>query len=164
MRRFFFPVALSALLVLVARRPLTAQTHLTWRDYGGASDSAQYSGLAQIDRSNVNKLQVAWSYPTGDNNPYSFNPIVVDGVMYVLAKNNSIVALDAATGAEIWTHPAEPNTTIITSRGINYWESKDRSDRRLLFASNHFLRAIDARTGKTVESFGTNGAVNLKEG
>src|ERR1700680_2143577 len=164
MRRFFFPVALSALLVLVARRPLTAQTHLTWRDYGGASDSAQYSGLAQIDRSNVNKLQVAWSYPTGDNNPYSFNPLVADGVMYVLAKNNSIVALDAATGKEIWTCAPEPNTTIITNRGINYWESQDRADRRLLFASNHFLRAIDARTGKPILSFGQDGRVDLKQG
>jgi glucose dehydrogenase len=53
---------------------------------------------------------------------------------------------------------------IITNRGINYWESKDRSDRRLLFASNHFLRAIDARTGKTIPTFGTAGAVDLKEG
>jgi quinoprotein glucose dehydrogenase len=146
------------------RNPGLGQDHQTWRDYGGASDSAQYSALAQINRSNVSKLQVAWSYPTGDANPYSFNPIVVDGVMYVLAKNNSIVALDAATGAEIWTHPADPNTTIITNRGINYWESKDRSDRRLLYASNHFLRAIDARTGRSIPSFGNAGSVDLKQG
>ena len=84
--------------------------------------------------------------------------------MYVLAKNNSIVALDAATGAVIWTHAPEPNTTIITNRGINYWESKDRTDRRLLFASNHFLRAIDARTGRSIPSFGNVGAVDLKQG
>src|SRR6266478_8765134 len=84
--------------------------------------------------------------------------------MYVLAKSNSIVALDAATGKELWAYVSPPETKIITNRGINYWESKDRSDRRLLFASNHFLRAIDARTGKTIESFGSNGAVNLKEG
>ena len=47
------------------------------------------------------------------------------GVTYVLAKNNSIVALDAATGKEIWTHAPEPDTKVITNRGINYWESKD---------------------------------------
>ena len=74
--------------------------------------------------------------------------------MYVLAKNNSIVALDAATGKEVWTYSDVPTASIITSRGINYWESKDRSDRRLLFASNHMLRAIDARTGKAIGSFG----------
>ena len=84
--------------------------------------------------------------------------------MYVLAKNNSIVALDAASGAEIWTHAPEPDTTIITSRGINYWESQDRADRRLLFASNHFLRALDARTGRPILSFGSGGRVDLKEG
>src|ERR1017187_9912049 len=161
-------VSFSALIALAALLPVAAQSHRTshasWRDYGGASDSAQYSELAQIDRSNVRNLKVAWSYSTGDNNPYSFNPIVVDSVMYVLARHNSIVALDAATGAEIWTHPAEPNTTIITNRGINYWESKDRQDRRLLFASNHFLHAIDARTGRLILTFGNAGSVDLKQG
>ena len=161
------PVGLSvaggALLVLLAVPPATPQDHKTWRDYGGASDSAQYSALAQIHRSNVSQLEVAWTFPTGDNNKYFFNPIVVDGVVYVLARNNSIVALDAATGKEIWTH-TDPATTIITSRGINYWESKNRSDRRLLFASNHSLRAIDARTGRPILSFGNGGRVDLKEG
>lgn len=155
---------LFGLIVLTAGSPAFAQDHRTWRDYGGASDSAQYSALAQINRSNAAELEVAWRYSTGDNNPYLFNPIVINGVMYVLARNNSIVALDAATGAQIWTHPAEPNTTIITNRGINYWESKDRSDRRLLYASNHFLHAVDARTGRTILSFGNAGSVDLKQG
>src|ERR1022692_3074255 len=75
-----------------------AQTHSTWSDYAGASDASQYSALAQINRSNVSKLQVAWSYPTGDGNKYLFNPIVVDRTMYVLAHHNSVVALDATTG------------------------------------------------------------------
>jgi quinoprotein glucose dehydrogenase len=72
--------------------------------------------------------------------------------------------LNAATGSEIWSYTPPPDTKVITNRGINYWESKDRSDRRLLFASNHFLRAIDARTGKTIPSFGNGGSVDLKEG
>jgi quinoprotein glucose dehydrogenase len=152
------------LLILVAAPSAIAQNYKTWRDYGGSTDSAQYSALKQIDRTNVSRLEVAWTYRTGDNNKYFFNPLVVDRVMYVLARNNSIVALDAATGAEIWTHPAEPGTTVITNRGINYWESRDRSERRLLFASNHFLRAIDARTGRSIPTFGNAGSVDLKEG
>ena len=144
--------------------PALAQTHASWRDYSGSPDAAQYSALKQVDRSNVSKLETAWVYPTGDNNRYFFNPIVIDGVMYVLAKKNSIVAIDAATGKEIWTHTPAPDTKIITNRGINYWQSKDGSDRRLLFCSNHFLRALDARTGKPVLSFGTAGAVDLKAG
>src|ERR1700704_6754808 len=75
----------------------------TWRQYLGGADSSQYSSLKQINKSNVTQLEVAWTYPTGDMRTYRFNPIVVDGVMYVLAKNLSVVALDAATGKEIWT-------------------------------------------------------------
>jgi quinoprotein glucose dehydrogenase len=143
--------------------PAAAQDHRSWSDYGGAADSAQYSALSQINRSNVARLQVAWKYATGDGNKYAFNPLVVDGTMYVLAKSNSIVALDAATGREIWTCPPDADTKVITSRGLNYWESTDRSDRRLLYASNHFLRAIDARTGKPIESFGAGGRVDLRQ-
>ncbi|HSU58066.1 MAG TPA: pyrroloquinoline quinone-dependent dehydrogenase [Bryobacteraceae bacterium] len=148
---------------LAAAQP-AADPHATWRDYGGAADSAQYSALKQINRSNVRKLKIAWTYPTGDANHYSFNPVVVDGLIYVLAKNNSIVALNAATGKEVWIHQTGPEAKLITNRGINYWESKDRSERRLLFAVNNFLEAIDARTGKLISSFGKNGRVDLREG
>jgi quinoprotein glucose dehydrogenase len=164
MSRLAFGGPSVALLILLARLPVAAQDHKIWSDYGGAADAAQYSALSQINRSNVSQLEVAWIYPTGDDRRYFFNPLVADGVMYVLAKNNSIVALDAVTGKEIWTHGSESGTTIITDRGINYWESKDRSERRLLFASNHFLRAIDARTGAAIPSFGDGGRVDLKEG
>jgi quinoprotein glucose dehydrogenase len=141
-----------------------AQAHSTWSDYAGASDASQYSALAQINRSNVGKLQVAWSYPTGDGNKYLFNPIVVDRTMYVLAHHNSVVALDATTGKELWIHPTAPRTTLITNRGINYWESTDRSDRRLLFAADNFLEEIDARTGISILDFGERGRVDLREG
>jgi quinoprotein glucose dehydrogenase len=151
---------------LLAAVPLLAlcQDHTGWRDYGGAGDSAQYSALRQIDRSNVGRLEIAWRYSTGDGQKYSFNPIMVDGMLYVLAKRNSIVALDTRNGKEIWTYTPDPPPAIITNRGINYWESKDRSDRRLLFSADHALQAIDARTGKPILSFGTRGRVDLKEG
>jgi quinoprotein glucose dehydrogenase len=141
-----------------------AQPYTTWSDYGGSADAAQYSALKQINRSNVGMLRVAWSYPTGDSNRYFFNPLVVDGVAYVLAKNNSIVALDGTNGKEIWTHTPDPRPRIITSRGVNYWESKDRSERRLFYSANHVLRAIDARTGRAIASFGKDGGVDLREG
>src|SRR5262245_30707004 len=141
----------------------TARTpYTTWSDYSGGADSAQYSALRQIDRSNVHTLKVAWTYPTLDQAGYSFNPVVVDGVIYVLAKNNAVVALDAATGKELWLH--ENRRGKITSHGINYWESKDRSDRRLLFANNEQLKAIDARTGQLIPSFGASGFVDLRTG
>src|ERR1700751_4346892 len=125
MSQVLFGRVFGAVVIFAWGLPVSAQNHKTWRDYGGASDAAQYSARDQINRSNVSQLEIAWTYPTGDNNKYFFNPIVVDGVMFVFARNNSIVALDAATGKEIWVHAAEPGTTVITNRGINYWESKN---------------------------------------
>src|ERR1700722_20064073 len=108
-----------------------AKAYTTWSDYEGSPDSAQYSALTQINKSNVAQLQQVWFYPGGNNGfLYGFNPLVVDGVMYVLGKDNATVALDAVTGKEIWVHD-NGSPKSITNRGFNYWESKDRSDRRL---------------------------------
>lgn len=142
------------------RAPLSDQ-HRTWRDYGGGPDQSKYVELDQITPENVRDLEVAWFYPTGDDNVYQFNPLIVDSVMYVLAKDNSLVALDARTGEELWIHA---HLRGIARRGINYWESADRSDRRLLFQMNDYLQAIDARTGASILSFGENGLVDLREG
>jgi quinoprotein glucose dehydrogenase len=154
----------SLILPLLLTSVSFAQDHLTWRDYGGAPDSAQYSALKQINRENVAKLAPAWTYETGDANRYSFNPLVVDSTMYVLAKSNSIVAVDAATGRELWAYAPEFELKVITNRGFNYWESADRKDRRILFASNHTLRALDALTGKPIITFGKVGRVDLRQG
>lgn len=152
-----FAITLAAAAVL-------AQQHTTWKEYGGTPDASQYSALKQIDKTNVAKLKKAWSYSTGDNNKYFFQPIVVGNVMYVMARKNQIVALDAATGKELWAHTPPADTRVITNRGINYWESKDGKERRLLYCSNHELRAINAVDGKPFADFGVNGSVNLKEG
>jgi quinoprotein glucose dehydrogenase len=140
-----------------------ATEHSSWRDYAGGPDGAQYSALDQINRANVNQLRVAWTYSTGDETKYLFNPVILDRSMYVLARNNSIVALDASTGRELWVHP-NGKTHLITNRGINYWESTDHSESRLLFAVDNFLEAIDARSGQSIRSFGVNGRVDLREG
>jgi quinoprotein glucose dehydrogenase len=140
------------------------KTYTTWSDYEGSPDSAQYSALTQINKSNVGGLQQVWFYPNGNNGfRYGFNPVVVDVVMYTVGKNNDIVALDAVTGKEIWVHD-NANPRNITNRGINYWESKDRSDRRLFYSTNNLLHALDARTGKPVDGFGDHGNVDLREG
>src|SRR6476469_4042813 len=92
-------------LVLIAAQGADAQlARRTWHDYGGGPDNSRYLTLDQIKKGNVDQLAVAWTYPTEDNVAYVFNPIIVDNTMYVLAKNNSLVALDAATGKELWIH------------------------------------------------------------
>jgi len=162
---------------------LWAQTAASdWRDYLGGPDSAHYSPLKQIDRGNAGKLQVAWTFQTQDNLSYVFNPLVVDNTAYVIAKSGNLVALDAATGKEIWTHtferPSPPSGAsgapragifrfggaMAGARGLNYWESKDHSDRRILVAVYNQLQEIDARTGKLIESFGNKGYVDLRVG
>ncbi len=133
----------------------------TWSEYLGGADSSQYSSLKQINKSNIKQLEMVWSYPTGGTGTILFDPIVVDGTMYVLKTGNVIAALEATTGKELWTHP---NQGATAARGINYWESKDRSDRRLLYGVGGYLTAIDARTGETIMSFGDNGRTDLKVG
>src|SRR5271163_1262572 len=98
---FMLPICLWACgtLVWAAERSFA-----TWSQYLGGADSSQYSSLKQINKSNVTKLEVAWTYPTGPGT-FVFDPVVVDGVMYVLKQGNTIAALDAATGKELWTHP-----------------------------------------------------------
>jgi quinoprotein glucose dehydrogenase len=167
-------LATAAVIVLAIarlnRKPVLAaevKPYTTWEHYQGTSDSAQYSSLDQINKSNVSQLRQVWFYPTG-NNGYRFdsNPLIADGVMYVIGKNNDIVALDAATGRDIWVHqngsPSEPAS--ITHRGLNYWQSKDGKQGRILYAIDNMLHAIDAHTGKLIESFGENGSVDLRVG
>lgn len=161
MKLLFFVLAAS---LAFGKTAPNAEAYRDWSDYGGAADSAQYSALTQINRENVRRLRPVWTYATGDGRKYSFNPLIAHGLMYVMAKDNSIVALKAATGVEVWVHKTEPGTKLITNRGINYWESKDGSERRLLFAVNNFLQAIDARTGEPITQFGVNGRVDLREG
>jgi glucose dehydrogenase len=136
-----------------APRPYT-----TWHDHGGGPESAQYSALNQINKANVNQLEVAWTYAAGDG-ALLFNPIVVDGTMYVKSKGG-LAAVDAATGRELW-HSA---VGAVANRGMNYWESKDRTQRRLIFNGAQMLNAIDAITGEPIQSFGENGKVDLRIG
>ena len=131
----------------------------TWDQYLGGGDSSQYSSLDQIDRDNVTELEVAWTFETGQGTP-TFNPIVVDDVMYVLA-GRDFVALDAATGDEIWRHT---NASGVGSRGVNYWESEDGSDKRLIYLEGGMMSALNADTGEPVTSFGDNGKVDIRIG
>ncbi len=156
-----FALVISSLLAVPLAQQKSKPKFNTWHEYLGGSDSSQYSALDQINKKNVAQLQVAWTYSTGDTRTYRFNPIVVDNVMYALAKNMSIVALDAATGKEIWAHEHQG---AVGDRGINYWESADRSERRLLYVNGGYLTAIDAGTGKTIETFGDKGKVDLRLG
>ncbi|MDE0360529.1 MAG: PQQ-binding-like beta-propeller repeat protein, partial [Rhodospirillaceae bacterium] len=155
--------SVALIVCLAAQTALYAQSSFdfeTWDQYLGGVDSSQYSSLAQIDRSNVHRLEVAWTYQTGESN-HRFNPIVVDGVMYVFAHGSTLVALGAATGEEIWTRPHDGP---VGNRGISYWQNEDGSDRRLLYLNNGLLTAVDASSGNAIAAFGDDGRVDLRDG
>ena len=154
-------VALAAIGATVLTAQKSKPKFNTWRAYLGGADSSQYSSLDQINKKNVAQLQVAWTYSPGDQRTYRFNPIVIDGVMYTLGKGLAVIALDAASGKELWIHESQG---AVGDRGMNYWESADRKDRRLLYVNGGFLTAVDASTGKTIDTFGDSGRVDLRVG
>jgi quinoprotein glucose dehydrogenase len=162
-------VALTSIVAMGLQSPSSprpaagAPPYATWTAYGGSADSMQYSSLSAIDRTNVGTLELAWFFPVRDRTgDFGFNPIVIDDVMYVLGPANAIVALDAKAGTPIWTCPVEGGSP--GNRGIVYWESRDRSDRRLIYAAGGALRQIDARTGTPILSFGDQGRVVMRTG
>ena len=139
-------------------RAAAAKPYTTWQSYAGGAHSSQYSALDQINTKNVAKLQVAWSFPITGNS--IFNPVVIDGVMYAPVGGGALAAIDAATGKEIWRKEgAAPSG----ARGMNYWESPDRSDRRFIYLQRGDVIAVNARDGEPITSFGTNGRVDLRE-
>lgn len=140
-----------------------SQDHKGWKDYLGGSDSAQYSSLTEINKSNVTGLQMQWFFPAGENNPeFGFNPIAIDDVMYVLGKKDAITAVDMKSGRALWSH--DVGTDLMLGRGINYWEDKTRNDRRLIYSSDNCLREVNASNGEQITTFGKNGCVDLREG
>ena len=155
MRLAFSLFVTAAVVVSVATADRSGKW---WSDNLHGPDSSNFVESDQIDKSNVGQLDVAWFYPHAQA---GFNPIVVDDVMFTLGRNNSLIALDATTGKEIWIHEGLAG---ITSRGVNYWQSADGKDKRLLFSINSFLQAIDAQTGKSILTFGENGTVDLRKG
>lgn len=164
----------AGLAFLAAASLLAQRTYTNWAEYLGGPDSSHYSALQQINRGNVSKIATAWTYDTGDDQSYTFSPLVVYNVAYFAAKQGSLVAVDASTGKELWVHrfamaPGTPAafarfSGITGQRGGNYWESKDRSDRRLFVSASGFLYAINARTGELVDSFAEHGKLDLKTG
>ncbi|MBW8861606.1 MAG: PQQ-binding-like beta-propeller repeat protein [Acidobacteria bacterium] len=129
-----------------------------WRDYAGGPDSSRFVAAKQITAENVSRLQVAWSYPSGQTD---FNPLVVRNMVYGRGPTGSIVALDATTGKQIWVHEGIQG---FTTRGVNYWESKDGKDRRLIFSTLNMLQELDAYTGEPITRFGKDGQVDLRVG
>jgi quinoprotein glucose dehydrogenase len=131
-----------------------------WSVYGGSQEYQHYSPLAQINRSNVKQLQVAWSYDTGEQGGLQTSPLVVEGVLYGISPTQKIFAVDAATGKELWKFDSGIKG-MQPDRGLAYWA--DKHEQRILVGVMNFLYALDAKTGKPIPTFGSDGRVDLQE-
>ncbi|MEQ9437530.1 MAG: PQQ-binding-like beta-propeller repeat protein [Cyclobacteriaceae bacterium] len=136
-----------------------------WPVYRGSKESNQYSALDQITIDNVDQLQMAWTYHTGDATERSAiqcNPIMVDGTLYATSPQLKVLALNAATGEERWVFdPTQEWQSTGVNRGVTYWE--DGKERRIITSAGPYLYALNANDGSLVTSFGQNGKIDLRE-
>src|SRR5947199_10070537 len=99
-----------------------------WSRYGGGPESMRYSPLTQINRANVKRLQVAWTFDASDGTvgtELEVNPIVVHGVLYATTASLNVVALNAATGQLVWRFDPYDGRHVRGERGrvcgVAYW-------------------------------------------
>lgn len=151
-RAIRFSLALLAASCAAAPSMVSAKSYdyATWDSYLGGGESAQYSSLNQINQANVKDLKVAWTFELGAGGPSRFGPLSANGLLYVTARDNTIVALDPVSGKEKWRKEVKGR---FGARGMNYWTSKDGKDKRLIFLHNGFLRQINADTGEFIKGF-----------
>jgi len=150
-----------------------------WPIHSGDSGATRHSALTDINRANVNRLQVAWTWKPGERAlpefgtlPGNFQntPLMIDDVLYVSTPYNRVVALDSTSGRELWRYDPEafkdgqpPNGTGFVHRGVAAWYD-ERGRLRIFLNSRYRLICLDAKTGQPVPSFGTNGMIDLTVG
>jgi len=128
----------------------------------------RYSPLTQINRANVKRLQVAWTFDASDGTvgtELEVNPIVVHGVLYATTASLNVVALNAATGQLVWRFDPYDGRHVRGEggrvRGVAYWG--DGQDERIFVGVQHFLYALDAKTGRPIGTFGHGGRIDMRD-
>ena len=159
--------------------PADPAQRVEWPAYGGDPGAQRYSPLEEITPDNVGTLEPAWAWSTGEREmddgkgerirPGSFEatPLMLGDTLYLTTPYHHAVALDAASGRELWRF--DPGTTKVgdagfghpsfVHRGVAVWTSA--TERRVFLNSRENLFALDASTGLPIPSFGTDGRVDL---
>jgi quinoprotein glucose dehydrogenase len=165
------PRLFGALVVALMSCETSPGADRNWASYLGDNSRSHFSQLKQINDRNVRKLQVAWTYHSGDAGADNFsqiqcNPLVIDGVLYGTTPQLKLIALDATTGRERWRFDpfarSDTSGSVGVNRGVVFW--KDGTEGRILFSADHLLYELDATTGKPVAAFGTSGHIDIKDG
>ena len=152
-----FPLLLLPTLLLAQQN---------WRSWSGSNDGNRFSPLTQVNKANVKQLKVAWEYKSGDADPrgrtaIQCTPIIVDGVLYATTPTLDAIALDAATGKELWRFTPPASRFRGVNRGVMLWEEK--GEKRIFYAAGAQLFALDAKTGKAIPSFAADGRLDLSK-
>ncbi|MEE2965170.1 MAG: PQQ-binding-like beta-propeller repeat protein [Acidobacteriota bacterium] len=146
-----------------------------WSYFGGSAAFTRYAPLDQIDRRNVSSLGIVWRRPAlgavftqgfPELRPTTYlrsTPILVDGLLFVSNAVGLVEAFDPGTGETVWIQqPPTPTLEGVAGRGahgVAFWT--DGIERRILSLRNNYLHALDAATGRAVQSFGAAGRVDL---
>jgi quinoprotein glucose dehydrogenase len=132
-----------------------------WPAYNGHLDGDHYSSLAQINRATVQRLQLAWRHDNDGPAETQTNPLVIGRTLYSYNAHANVIALDGATGRELWKFDAGVRASG-PHRGLAWWT--DGKSARLLAGVMNQLYALDPATGKPIDSFGDHGAIDLRQG
>lgn len=146
-----------------------------WPAYGRDPGGERFSPLTGINRENVARLEVAWTFRTGDayqpneGRPTAFEatPLHVDDSLYLSTPLGRVIALDPVTGSAKWSYdgkaPRDAGWGDFASRGVSIW--RRGPERRIFVATiDGRLIALDAKTGTLIPRFGRNGVVDLRQG
>lgn len=172
------PITVAVCLVAASANIAQKTPIQEWPVYAADAGATHYSPLIGITPANVGALDVAWEWKTGEENLAQFGtrpgnfqatPLMIDDVLYFSTPYNRVVALNADTGAEIWTFDPKayelgqpPNGTGLVHRGVAAW--RDGGKLRIFINSRAKLICLDAATGKPLDTFGDHGAVDLTQG
>jgi quinoprotein glucose dehydrogenase len=166
-------IALIAITAVVSGQSGTKNGE--WTTYGGDLGNTKYAPLDQVTAANFSSLEIAWRFKVDNLGPRpEFNlqstPLMVKGVLYSTGgTRRAVVALDAATGEQLWIHSENEGARgaaaprQFSGRGLSYWT--DGKEERILYVTPGYrLVALNAKTGMRVPTFGTDGIVDLKQG
>jgi quinoprotein glucose dehydrogenase len=151
-----------------------------WTEYNGDKAGSRYLAGGKVSAQSVKSMKVAWRWAMPDNKIWQDNaelrtwvnqstPLAIDSVLYSSSPMSMVSAIDGKTGRTLWTYDPKayvegtpPNLGFI-SRGLSYWA--DGEDKRILVGTGDgYLIALNAKTGKPIESWGDKGRIDMTKG
>ena len=129
-----------------------AVDHQNWLHYGKDYQMTRYSALSQVNRDNIKDLRAVWNLSFGVLEGQDSQAVAVNGTIYVTTSFNKVLAVDAATGAQLWKYERElPGDVFpklccdVVNRGVAVYKN-----RAYLATLDAHVVALDTQTGKVV--------------